>query len=261
MTKVVNIVLILGLLAYMFAALSFTAMKNSEMMCRELKINLFDTVYSGFYGKADIEKMLIGKGNKILGYPVKEINTRQMEKKLMSSPYIREAEIYASIDGVMEVDVTQRKPVVRIITRSQNSYYLDEDGYILPARGNFSPHILVANGYFTEDSDLQKVPNLDSLSDRKKYREWYGALKLARFIGEDSFWKNQVVQLYFNRHQDFELIPRVGAHQIIFGDADDYRIKFKKLKTLYDEGLKYEGWNNYDKINLKYKNQVICTKR
>ncbi len=40
----------------------------------------------------------------------------------------------------------------------------------------------------------------------------------------------------------------------------DLAVKFRKLKILYNEGLKYEGWNNYEKINLKYKNQVICTK-
>ena len=261
MKSVINILTLIALLAYMFASLSFTATKNAETLCRELKINLFDTLSSGFYRKADIEKMLLDKGNNILGYPVNEINTRQLEKKLLSKPYIKKAEIYSSIYGVMEVDITQRKPVVMIITRSQNNYYLDRDGYILPARGNFSPHILIANGYFTEDTDLRKAINLDSLSDRQKYSEWYGALTLAGFIQRDPFWRSQIVQLYYNRQHDFELIPRVGAHQIIFGDADDYRIKFEKLKTLYDEGLKYEGWNNYDKINLKYKNQVICTKR
>ena len=121
--------------------------------------------------------------------------------------------------------------------------------------------MLIANGYFTEDADLRNAQNLDSLSDRDKYAEWLGALKLASFIDRDRFWSYQVVQVYFDRDQDFELIPRVGAHQIIFGDADDIGTKFRKLRVLYHDGLRFEGWNNYEKINLKYKNQVICTKR
>jgi cell division protein FtsQ len=83
----------------------------------------------------------------------------------------------------------------------------------------------------------------------------------VKYISEDKFLSSQIVQIYYNGSGDFELIPRVGAHQIIFGDIKDYQLKFMKLKVLYEEGLKYEGWNKYVMINLKYKNQVICTKR
>ncbi len=43
MKKVLNILLIFGFLAYMFVVLSFTAARNSSTVCRELRINLFDT--------------------------------------------------------------------------------------------------------------------------------------------------------------------------------------------------------------------------
>ncbi|MFW6222798.1 MAG: cell division protein FtsQ, partial [Bacteroidota bacterium] len=59
----------------------------------------------------------------------------------------------------------------------------------------------------------------------------------------------------------FEIIPRVGAHFIHFGSIDQYEWKFKKLKYLYKKGFSKEGWNKYEQINLKYKNQIICTKR
>ncbi len=261
MKKIFSILIFAVIAAYMFIALGFTAGRNSKTVCSELRINLFDTMSSGFYKKADIEKILMSDGNHILGYPLKDINTRELEKLLLKKSYIRKAEIYASIDGVMQVDITQRKPVVRVITLSQNSYYLDDEGYILPAHGEFSPHILIANGYFTEDTDLRKAGKLGDLAEREKYAEWDGVARLAEYIAGDTFWDGQIVQIYFDRNQDFELIPRVGAHQIIFGDATDFEEKFKKLRILYNEGLKYEGWNNYEMINLKYKNQVICTKR
>ena len=64
-----------------------------------------------------------------------------------------------------------------------------------------------------------------------------------------------------NRNQEFEIIPRVGAHQILLGNAENLELKFRNLKILYEEGLAYEGWNKYEIINLKYNNQVICSKR
>ena len=39
------------------------------------------------------------------------------------------------------------------------------------------------------------------------------------------------------------------------------KLKRINLKLLYDQGLSRHGWNSYDRINLKYSNQVICKKR
>lgn len=62
-----------------------------------------------------------------------------------------------------------------------------------------------------------------------------------------------------NKSGDMELIPRIGSHTIIFGKAEDIDIKFRKLKAMYRVFNKI-GWNLYKSINLKFKDQVICTK-
>ena len=59
---------------------------------------------------------------------------------------------------------------------------------------------------------------------------------------------------------DFELIPLVGKQLIILGDANDIKEKFDNLQIFYKQGLSHEGWDKYDTINLKYRNQVVCTK-
>jgi cell division protein FtsQ len=261
MKKILNILFLIVTVAYLFLVFGFTGEKNKEVLCKELKITLADSVNSGFYKKADIEKIVLGSNSKVLGYPLYEINTREIESRLMKEPYLQSAEIYYDVEGSLYIKIRQRKPVIRIITYVGHTYYLDKEGYILPAHGDFVPHILVANGYFSEDNALKNVLNIQDIADKKKYSEWYDALELANFINNDEFWNAQIVQLYMNKDQDLELIPRVGAHQIILGSSENYKEKFTKLKTLYREGLKYQGWNNYEKINLKYTNQVICTKR
>lgn len=261
MKKVLIIVFDLLLVFIVILALGFSKGREKETLCTELKINMIDTLNAGFLKKADIEKIILTREEKILGYPLAGINIRELESRLREQAYIKNAQIYSSIDGTLNVDIIQRQPVVRIITGANHSYYLDKEGFIFPSRTGFTPHVLIANGYFTEGNELKGLQKLDQIHDLQKYDEWFGALKLALYIKESEFWRNQLVQLYYNGRGDFELIPRVGAHQIIFGDASDMEIKFHKLLTLYEEGLNYEGWNNYEKINLKYNNQVICTKR
>jgi cell division protein FtsQ len=71
-----------------------------------------------------------------------------------------------------------------------------------------------------------------------------------------------VHQINVTNEKELELYLAVGNHKIIFGDANDIEEKFKKLKIFYTEGLnKTDGWNKYSVINVKYKNQVVCTKK
>ena len=85
--------------------------------------------------------------------------------------------------------------------------------------------------------------------------------RLAMYITHDKFLKAQIDQIYVNESGEFELVPRVGNQLIILGSADDLEAKFKKLFAFYKYGLNKIGWNKYNTINLKYKNQVLCSKQ
>jgi cell division protein FtsQ len=89
-------------------------------------------------------------------------------------------------------------------------------------------------------------------------RELFG---LAEYINGNKFWKAQIQQIYVNEDGDFELIPLVGSHVIVFGTFDKPDVKFSKLEALYRNGLSVKGWNTYNVINLKYENQVVTEKR
>jgi len=84
---------------------------------------------------------------------------------------------------------------------------------------------------------------------------------LAKFVDQSEFWKAQLVQIYVNEDNEIELIPRVGSHRILIGDVENLEEKFNKLMLFYEKGLSKTGWNEYSIINLKFKDQVVCTKR
>ena len=83
---------------------------------------------------------------------------------------------------------------------------------------------------------------------------------VAQTCSKSKFWSSQINQLYVNRDKEIELIPRVGDHHILIGHSNDLDKKLNKLKYFYAEGLDKTGWNEYKVINLKYANQVVCTK-
>jgi len=261
MKKVLNTIIWTGLIAYMFIALSFTSDKRSELLCNKVRVIVADSARAQFFDRKDVQRILNAGGQKIHGIPVMEVNIRKVEALFNKNPYIKKIEVFTTLDGALNIRVQQRTPVVRVISSNGAGYYLDKDGYIFPASRKYSPYLLVANGEFHVGDQFKRSACLDSIADKKFYKPWFELLELAHFINEDDFWSSQIVQLYLNSKNDFEIIPRVGAHQIILGKAEGYETKFSNLKILYEEGLKQEGWNNYQKIDLRFKNQVICTKR
>jgi cell division protein FtsQ len=88
----------------------------------------------------------------------------------------------------------------------------------------------------------------------------YDLYKLAMFIDGNEFWRSQIEQIFVNGYGEIEMIPRMGAHTILLGRVNDMEYKFQKLKSIYYT-FNQIGWNDYKTINLKYKEQVICTKR
>jgi len=192
----------------------------------------------------------------LLGKPIHAINIRELEDKLHKIRSIRTAEVYYTVEGRLSVDIYQRRPLVRIIDDSGVSYCIDSEGYLIPMTLQYVPHILIANGNIKtidgQASHISDLENHDILED---------IYRLSRYLSEDVFLKAQIVQVYVNSKNEFELIPRVGSHVILLGDMNDFEIRLNKLETMYDQGFSTVGWNQFEEINLKYKNQVVCTKR
>jgi len=122
----------------------------------------------------------------------------------------------------------------------------------------------LANGYiFNRETELKiqdpDVKNInDSLSPASIMRDVYN---VSLFVAQDDFWNAQIEQIYVNSNGDLELIPRVGRHSIILGNGKDLKEKFDRLFLFYTDGLNKAGWDKYKTINLKFKDQVVCTKK
>ncbi len=261
MKAVLKILPVLLITVYLVIAFGFTAGERRSVICNDINVVIKDSLNIGFYTKNDIKEVIANSGFGLQGYPVTAINTRDMEKLFYDMPYIRKVNIYVTMQGSLTVKAIQREPVVRIFTGESRSYYLDAEGYIMPESRRFTPFVLVANGYFPGGNEISNAGHIDNIQNKKKYKAWFDVLELVKYINKDDFWRSQVVQIYFNRQGKFELIPRVGAHMIILGDVTDMEEKLNKLRSLYLKGFPVEGWNTYEKIDLRYKNQVVCTKR
>jgi cell division protein FtsQ len=253
--------LVIGLLL----SLGFVNREQDILLCKELDITVNEENDLYFLNKIDIARLLIDSGNPIVGQEKSKVDVTDIERSLNSHAAISKAEVSMSIDGIVKIDVKQRNPVIRIFTADGDSYYLDDEGTLMPLSDKYTMNVLVANGNISEPYSTRYMYSIDdiakdsSLKAKSKLDELYA---MATFINSDSFWKAQIHQVYYNSENEMELVPLAGDHKIIFGDTTAMEEKFKKLLVFYRQGLNTTGWwDKYSVINLKFKNQIVCTRK
>lgn len=246
-------------------SLGFVNKEQDELRCKSLEIDVNQDGDLFFLDRSDIEKLIKSRGDSIIGEPKSKLNIPDLEKALNSHADIANAEACVTIDGQVKIKVLQRRPIVRIFNGNGDSYYMDEAGKLMPLSDKYTAKVLVANGKIWESygkyykRTMEEIAADSAVRSNTMLDEVYA---MATFIEANAFWKAQVQQIFINDNKDMELVPMVGDQKIIFGDTTNMEEKFKKLQIFYSQGLNTTGWwNKYSTINLKFKNQIVCTKK
>jgi hypothetical protein len=217
--------------------------KPAGQVCRDVELVIKDTVYAGFITKKEVAAMLEKKGVSPIGKHLDRIRTKTLEQALSKHPLIDEVECYKTPSGKLCIEVTQRIPILRIMSANGENYYLDNKGTVMPPDAKCVAHRAIVTG------NVEK-----SFAMRDLY-------KFGVFLQKNSFWNAQIEQIHVLPDKNIELVPRVGDHVIYLGKLDDFERKLKRVKVFYEKGLNKVGWNKYSRISVEFGNQIICTKR
>ncbi|MDD2576028.1 MAG: hypothetical protein PHG98_00490 [Bacteroidales bacterium] len=193
----------------------------------------------------------------------KDIDQKKIESFLMQNPYIEQAQVYQTLKGVLNIEIKQREPIVRIYTLRNKEYYIDKLGKVILIDDNQLTDVVVASGNVdVNNSNLDK--NLDTIDienkkgfDKTLSNIYYIAQKLA----SDSILNYQIDQIYVPAKGNYELIPKIGNYIIRIGENKDLEEELIKLRYLYKEAFSRNGWDNYSFVDLRFRHQVVCTKK
>ncbi len=230
--------------------MSFIEYKKAEVTCKDVKVYIPGNQY--FIDREEVDNILGIKQHKLIGSKLKDINIHLLEQRLKANAFIESATVYADMDGIIRVEISQRQPILRVMNQFDQNFYIDQHGLKVPLSNNFTARVIAANGYIDEVFG-SKVDTLHTEIAREIYRT-------ADFISKDSLWSAQIAQIYVDQDHQIELIPRVGTNRILLGNADSLETKFSNLLTFYKKAIPQVGWDRYKTINIKYVNQVVGIK-
>jgi cell division protein FtsQ len=151
-------------------------------------------------------------------------------------------DIYNDLKGNIFVDLSFRKPIIRIMSVYNENYYIDEKGKKMGISPKFSPKVPVATGHTYSTST---------------YPDMIKTFELATFISNDKFLFSLTGQIYVDFNKEITIIPRIGNFEILLGKIENLVRKFRKQKIFYEKIIPAEGWKNYKKVDLRFEKQIV----
>ncbi|MDE6770670.1 MAG: hypothetical protein K2J78_13180 [Muribaculaceae bacterium] len=239
---IVKWLILTSLFAYVACMAIWARGEAAKLTCTGIEVKIESA------GKADsvtingVRQELAKFPKKIVGTPVPRLNTREIENYLAAFSNFEDVECSLSTTGKLKVDIIPMIPELRVFDGDM-SYYINKDGKRIESKPNFFVDVPVVTGNFTPSFTPRNL------------------LSVSRFIQRDPILRHLVGMIEVRDADNIILIPRIHGHVINLGDTSNLQEKRQAIVTMYRKVMPYKGWDTYDTISVKFRRQIVATRR
>lgn len=232
----VRLLLMIGLVLFLY---SFTSKRNDARKTKKTIVE-FVNKEAIFISYEAVNKLLIENGEQLKTIGKDKVVLNKLEKMLNEHDMIQKSEVFVSIDGVLKAMVTQRTPIARIFS-TEGSFYIDSKGNRMPLSGIQTARLPIVLGKISEENE----------------KEMYD---LLWFIYNDDFLKKNITGIEILPSGSLRMTNRNYNYNIEFGKTVEVERKFDNYKAFFQKAVHDTLIDTYKTINLKFTQQVVCTK-
>ncbi len=232
----VRIILMFGLILFLY---SFTSNRNNSRKLVKTDI-IFNDSQDVFIEAETVNKLLIENKSDVKGIRKEQLDLNRLEKALNNHNMIEKSEVFVTVDGVLKAVIKQKTPIVRVITES-GSFYIDYEGNRMPLSEIQSARIPLVSGN-------------EEWIEKEEFNE------LFRYIYDDEFLKKNIIGIQILPNGGVKLANRNYDYVIDFGKPQSIDRKFANYKAFFQKASSDSTLLKYKKVNLKFTQQVVCTK-
>jgi cell division protein FtsQ len=154
---------------------------------------------------------------------------------------IEKSDVFVSINGVLKAVVKQKTPIARVFD-SNHSFYVDYKGDKMPLSRNFTARVPLVSG------EINKINNAK-------------LAELFRIIYNDEFFKKNIIGVQIMPNGSIKMFNRNYDYQIDFGGTVRMNAKLNNYKVFFQKAVLDSSLNKYKTIDLRFAQQVVCTKK
>lgn len=232
----IRLVLMFALVIFLF---SFTSKRNEERKLAKSKVIFLNDSVT-FIKHEMVNKLLIENKRDASSIQKDKLDLNKLEKSINSNPMIEKSEVFVSIDGVLKAVVKQKTPIARVFN-DEGSFYIDYQGNIMPLSDEFTARVPIISGEISKENK----GDFD---------------KLLRFVYKDDFLKKNIIGIQILPDGSLKMMNRNFDYEIEFGKIVNVKRKFSNYKAFFQKAVLDSSLQNYKKINLRFIQQVVCTK-
>jgi cell division protein FtsQ len=232
----IRLVLMFALVIFLF---SFTSKRNNDRKLTKSEV-IFVNGENLFIKSETVNKLLIENKQDASSIRKDKLDLNKLEKSICKSPIIEKSEVFVTIDGVLKAVVKQKTPIARVFDKN-GSFYVDYQGGVMPLSNEFTARVPLVLG------EINKANNVE-------------LNKLLRFIYDDEFLKKNIIGIAVLSNGGLKMTNRNFNYEIEFGSIINVERKFNNYKAFFQKAVLDSSLYNYKKINLRFTQQVVCTK-
>lgn len=180
--------------------------------------------------------------HRIIGLPLRQVNTGDVERYLSKRGSFESVRCMMSARGTLVIKIEPLVPVMRIFYGG-NSYYINKEGRHMTSNAEFYSEVPLVTGSFNRSFQPRDV------------------LPLVNYIASDALLSGLVGMVHAEDRDNLVLVPRIRGHVVNFGDTTRLDEKKEALALFYRQVMPYKGWEEYDTISVRFRGQVVATRR
>jgi len=225
--------------------LSTTNARDSHFQCNNISIVLDQNEEQNFLSESELYRKVVEQ----VGDPTVEevlipnIQLAEIESSLSTIPYVKSVESHVDLSGKLFLSVSQEKVIARIFS-ANDSYYLNENGALMPVPTQGTARLMVVDGEVLNEEGSLK----DSLFD------------FIQRVNSNAFLKAMVEAVRLEKHDQIQITTKMGKHTLELGALENVESKLDRLEMFFKKGLAATDWEKCKRLNFAFENQIICSK-
>lgn len=245
-----TLLILIGMFVGTVLMLGASMRYQQEKACTDVWVSFDGDKRNQFIDSEEVKDII--NSNHLIGEPLKKISLYKIEQKLRKNPFVKSAEVSLDNHGVIHIRLGLREVLARFYNKKGESFYLTQNGTKMPSSRHYSARTVLISGEIEES-----LFPLDTLKS-----ESCTSLKpMLEYIAKNPVYGALISEIYVDEQGELTIYPELGNLNVEFGNLDDFQNKLTNLVIFYRNVMPKVGWNYYQKISLKYKNQVVAKKK
>jgi cell division protein FtsQ len=198
------------------------------------------------------DKDLLSRMTALKGSNMQKLDSKELKKRIMLIPYIRDVAISKEMNGIIRVKVFEREPVAGTVIAGRDMF-IDREGFLLPGKKELAerfPELLEISGMSRLKVAGNGLQQLD-VRDVELIRQFLEALS------ETDYASLLIRKLHLAGNNETYCISVQAPTRFIIGNDGNFKEKLKKFEIFWQKVVSKKGFSSYETVDLRFRDRVF----